>query len=234
MGRPLSLDDELDALLDAPPGESRLHVSAELAPLVAVAAALRAELATVVPDPGVARRQISHAIGMPRLARAQLAGNGHGGSGWGIGTEVASRSRRQGDPSVPRMGDWRDAKPGPSRLRRRRPRAPRASPQFQPHRRQPQMDRRRVPRLRSRPCALRAAGAARRTRTLRHHPPRRHRRQFGQRQHGPGLRLSQWIRQLSLRAPRQPLGRAVHRGQQHPRQGPADDSVRRRRRHQRE
>jgi hypothetical protein len=115
----LSLDDELDALLDAPPGESRLHVSAELAPLVAVAAALRAELATVVPDPGVARRQISHAIGMPRLARAQLAGNGHGGSGWGIGTEVASRSRRQGDPSVPRMGDWRDAKPGPSRLRRR-------------------------------------------------------------------------------------------------------------------
>jgi hypothetical protein len=116
----LSLDDELDALLDAPPGESRLHVSAELAPLVAVAAALRAELATVVPDPGVARRQISHAIGMPRLARSQLAGNGHGGSGWGIGTDAASRSRRQGDPSVPRMADWRDAaKPGPSRLRRR-------------------------------------------------------------------------------------------------------------------
>jgi Domain of unknown function (DUF5667) len=120
MGRSLSLDDELDALLDAPLGDSRLHVSAELAPLVAVATALRAELATVVPDPGVARRQISHAIGMPRLAAGQLAGNGHDGAGWRIGTDVPLRPGRQGDLSVQRMADWRGAaRAGPSRLRRR-------------------------------------------------------------------------------------------------------------------
>jgi hypothetical protein len=120
MGRPLSLDDELDALLDAPPGESRLHVPAELAPLVAIAMALRAELATVVPDPGVASRQISRAIGVPRLAPARHSGNGHNGTGWGVGTDLPSRSRRPGEASLPRMADWRGAaKPGPSRLRRR-------------------------------------------------------------------------------------------------------------------
>jgi hypothetical protein len=119
MGRPLSLDDELDALLDAPPGERRLHVPAELAPLVAVAAALKAELATVVPDPGVARRQISRAIGVPRLAPAKLAGNGHNGAGWGIGTDLAPRSRRPGDQPAQRVADRRrTAKPGPSRPRR--------------------------------------------------------------------------------------------------------------------
>lgn len=105
MGRPLSLDDELDALLDAPPGESGRHVSAELAPLVAVATAIRTELATVVPDPGVARRQISHAIGTSRLAPIQFPGNGHGPR---IGTDV---------PFEPQA--LRARRPEPSRLRRR-------------------------------------------------------------------------------------------------------------------
>ena len=111
MGRPLSLDDELDALLDAPPSDSG-RVSAELRPLVAVATALRAELATVVVDPGVARRHLSHAIGMPRLAPLQLAGAGHGGSGNGsgprIGTDVPVRPRMRPTP-----------KRQPSPLRRR-------------------------------------------------------------------------------------------------------------------
>jgi hypothetical protein len=107
----LSLDDELDALLDAPPSDSG-RVSAELRPLVAVATALRAELATVVVDPGVARRHLSHAIGMPRLAPLQLAGAGHGGSGNGsgprIGTDVPVRPRMRPTP-----------KRQPSPLRRR-------------------------------------------------------------------------------------------------------------------
>ncbi len=111
MGRPLSLDDELDALLDAPPGDSG-RVSAELRPLVAVATALRAELATVVVDPGVARRHLSHAIGMPRLAPLQLAGAGHHSSGNGsvlrIGTDVPLRPAAR--PT---------SKPEPSPLRRR-------------------------------------------------------------------------------------------------------------------
>ncbi len=109
MGRPLSLDDELDALLDAPPSDGG-RVSAELRPLVAVATALRAELATVVVDPGVARRHLSHAIGMPRLAPLQLAGAGRSGNGSGrrIGTDVPARPRAR-----PR------SKPEPSPLRRR-------------------------------------------------------------------------------------------------------------------
>src|SRR6266542_2461634 len=111
MGRPLSLDDELDALLDAPPGDSG-RVSAELRPLVAVATALRAELATVVVDPGVARRHLSHAIGMPRLGPLQLAGAGHHSSGNGsvlrIGTDVPLRPAAR--PT---------SKPEPSPLRRR-------------------------------------------------------------------------------------------------------------------
>ncbi|HEX6678553.1 MAG TPA: DUF5667 domain-containing protein [Actinomycetes bacterium] len=99
MGRPLSLDDELDALLDAPPSDSG-RVSAELRPLVAVATALRAELATVVVDPGVARRHLSHAIGMPRLGPLQLAGAGHSGNGSGlrIGTDVPVRPRLRPTP----------------------------------------------------------------------------------------------------------------------------------------
>jgi hypothetical protein len=108
MGRPLSLDDELDALLDAPPGDSGRDVSAELRPLVAVATALRAELATVEVDPGVARRHLRHAIGMPRLAPIQLPGNGHHGFGPRIGTDV---------PVPPTELPAR--RPGPSRLRRR-------------------------------------------------------------------------------------------------------------------
>jgi len=105
----LSLDDELDALLDAPPSDGG-RVSAELRPLVAVATALRAELATVVVDPGVARRHLSHAIGMPRLAPLQLAGAGRSGNGSGrrIGTDVPARPRAR-----PR------SKPEPSPLRRR-------------------------------------------------------------------------------------------------------------------
>jgi hypothetical protein len=106
MGRPLSLDDELDALLDAPPGRTD-RVSAELAPLVAVATALRAELATVKLDPGVARRHLSNAIGTPRLAPFTFSGNG---SGRRIGTDVV-----QLQPGEPSLG----TRPGPSRLRRR-------------------------------------------------------------------------------------------------------------------
>lgn len=109
MGRPLSLDDELDALLDAPPGDSGRRVSAELAPLVAVATALRAELATVVVDPGVARRHLSHAIGLPRLAPFQSSGNGLNGSTRRIGTDVPLR------PPAERLA----GRPEPSRLRRR-------------------------------------------------------------------------------------------------------------------
>jgi hypothetical protein len=104
----LSLDDELDALLDAPPGDSGRRVSAELAPLVAVATALRAELATVVVDPGVARRHLSHAIGLPRLAPFQFSGNGLSGTGARIGTDIPLRPAER--PV---------ARPGPSRLRRR-------------------------------------------------------------------------------------------------------------------
>jgi Domain of unknown function (DUF5667) len=78
MGRPLSLDDELDALLDAPAGAPDRYVSAELAPLVAVATALRAELATVTLDPGVVHRHLRHAIGSSRLAPISFSANGNG------------------------------------------------------------------------------------------------------------------------------------------------------------
>jgi hypothetical protein len=107
MGRPLSLDDELDALLDAPPDGSDRHVSAELAPLVAVATALRAELAMVKLDPGVARQHLSHAIGTPRLAPLTFSGNGLGRR---IGTDVVQLQPGASPAST---------RPGPSRLRRR-------------------------------------------------------------------------------------------------------------------
>jgi uncharacterized protein DUF5667 len=101
MGRPLSLDDELDALLDAPAGGPDRYVSAELAPLVAVATALRAELATVTLDPGVVRRHLSHAIGTSRLAPISFSANG---TGRRIGTNVGQlqpvdRAARQASPS---------------------------------------------------------------------------------------------------------------------------------------
>lgn len=108
MRRQLSLDDELDALLDAPAGGPDRYVSAELAPLVAVATALRAELATVVVDPGVARRHLSHAIGLPRLAPFQSSGHSLNGSTRRIGTDVPLRPAER---PVERSG--------PSRLRRR-------------------------------------------------------------------------------------------------------------------
>jgi hypothetical protein len=88
MGRQLSLDDELDALLDAPAGGPDRYVSAELAPLVAVATALRAELATVTLDPGVVRRHLRHAIGTSRLAPITFSANG---TGRRIGSNVAQR-----------------------------------------------------------------------------------------------------------------------------------------------
>ena len=106
MGRPLSLDDELDALLDAPAGGSDRYVSVELAPLVAVATALRAELATVTLDPGVARRHLNHAIGTPRLAPITFSANG---TRRRIGTDVV-----QLQPVDPAASQVR-----PSRLRRR-------------------------------------------------------------------------------------------------------------------
>jgi hypothetical protein len=101
MGRPLSLDDELDALLDAPAGAPDRYVSVELAPLVAVATALRAELATVTLDPGVARRHLSRAIGASRLAPVAFPGNGKGRR---VGTDVVQlqpvdRTARQSRPS---------------------------------------------------------------------------------------------------------------------------------------
>jgi hypothetical protein len=88
MGRQLSLDDELDALLDAPAGGPDRYVSAELAPLVAVATPLRAELATVTLDPGVERRHLRHAIGTSRLAPITFSANG---TGRRIGSNVAQR-----------------------------------------------------------------------------------------------------------------------------------------------
>jgi Domain of unknown function (DUF5667) len=106
MGRPLSLDDELDALLDAPASGPDRYVSVELAPLVAVATALRAELATVTLDPGVARRHLSRAIGAPRLAPVTFSANG---TGRRIGTDVV-----QLHPADPAVRQRR-----PSRLRRR-------------------------------------------------------------------------------------------------------------------
>jgi hypothetical protein len=106
MGRPLSLDDELDALLDAPASGPDRYVSVELAPLVAVATALRAELATVTLDPGVARRHLSRAIGAPRLAPVTFSANG---TGRRIGTDVAQL--QPADPAVRRLR--------PARLRHR-------------------------------------------------------------------------------------------------------------------
>lgn len=106
MGRQLSLDDELDALLDAPAGGPDRYVSAELAPLVAVATALRAELATVTLDPGVVRQHLRHAIGTSRLAPITFSANG---TGRRIGSNVA---RRQPVDSATRQSSA-------SRLRRR-------------------------------------------------------------------------------------------------------------------
>jgi Domain of unknown function (DUF5667) len=101
MGRPLSLDDELDALLDAPASGPDRYVSVELAPLVAVATALRAELATVTLDPGVARRHLSRAIGAPRLAPVTFSANG---TGRRIGTDVVQL--QPADPAVRQLRPW--------------------------------------------------------------------------------------------------------------------------------
>jgi len=102
MGRSWNLDDELDALLDASRRGSALldasrHGSrngpGELAPLVEVAAALRAELSAADIDPGVARQHLSRAIGAPRFAPATSspAAPSPNGSGRRIGTEIPAQ-----------------------------------------------------------------------------------------------------------------------------------------------
>ncbi|HEV8648830.1 MAG TPA: DUF5667 domain-containing protein [Actinomycetes bacterium] len=108
MGRSWDLDDELDALLDASPEGSRTGRCGELAPLVEVAAALRAELSAVQIDPGAARQHLSRVTGAPRFAPAgsssagsSLSGPSHSGSspagsslngsGRRIGTEIPAQ-----------------------------------------------------------------------------------------------------------------------------------------------
>ncbi|SRR6266508_2282541 len=96
MGRSWNLDDELDTLLDASRTGSRAERCGELAPLVEVAAALRAELSAMEIDPGVARQHLTRAIGAPRLAQAGPAPvapslNGLYGPGPRVGTEIPAQ-----------------------------------------------------------------------------------------------------------------------------------------------
>ncbi len=117
MGRSWDLDEELDheldALLDAPGGglPDERH---ELAPLVEVAAALRAELAAVELDPGLAHQHVGRAVGAPRLrpavvpVRSLHGSNSVHGSAVRMGTEVPAA------PAAPPVG-----RPARFTLRRR-------------------------------------------------------------------------------------------------------------------
>jgi hypothetical protein len=107
LGRSWNLDDELDALLDASRNGTRVARRAELAPLVEVAAALRAELSAIQIDPAVAHQHLTSAIGAPRFAPTAPSPNGNG-FGTRIGTEIPP------EPVPPAV-----ERPAHSRFRRR-------------------------------------------------------------------------------------------------------------------